>query len=291
MLEVMEPDMAKRTTLRMGGRAIAELIIENMPEFGKLGERVSELGGKAFIIGKGSNILAADGELPYVLIRPKLKPKLEIWTRQGNKYLVRASSSISIGKLLQFCLKHGLTGLEGLVGIPGTVGGATAMNAGSFGCEIGKFIHSVLVWGEAGLKILKKDDISFSYRKTIFSGIGDNGIVIESIFALTESSKGAILEQMNLNYFQKKSRQPLNYPSAGCTFKNPPGDSAGRLLEAAGFKGKSNGNVAFSGKHANFLINKGKGTASSALELINDAQNTVADKFGINLELEVRIIS
>lgn len=292
MLEIPEPTLAERTTMRLGGKAIAELTPENMQDMRLLPEKIRSLGGKPLVIGRGSNLLAADHDLPLVLIRPKLKEKLEVWARSGDKIYVRAGAGVPLARVLRFCLRNGLSGLEGLVGIPGTAGGAAAMNAGSFGMDTGQVLHSLLVWTESGLTLLKQEDMQFSYRHADFRTLSGTPVILEVIFALTIDSKGAILSRMNLNFFEKKSRQPVTAWSAGCAFKNPAdAPSAGRLLDEAGFRGREKGGIAFSHKHANFLVNTGKGSARAAFELMEEAQNAVFDKFGIKLEPEVRIIT
>ncbi|MBD5607985.1 MAG: UDP-N-acetylmuramate dehydrogenase [Desulfovibrio sp.] len=291
MREIMEPSLAERTTIRLGGKAIAELVVENYEDLKRLPERCRELGGKLFILGKGSNILAADGDLPVVLARINLKSKLGVYGRSGDKIFLRVSASTPFPQVMRYCLQNGLSGLEGLVGIPGETGGLTAMNAGSFGTEIGDVLHSALVWSENGLNMIYRKDIVKEYRKLNFPKLKGQPIVLESIVAWTASPKSVIFKRMNLNFFEKKSRQPISALSAGCAFKNPPGDPAGKLLEMAGFRGKERGGMAFSQKHANFLINTGKGTATAAFDLLREARETVAEKFGANLELEVRTIN
>lgn len=291
MREIAEPDLASRTTIRLGGRAIAELVLENMADARQLAERVSELGAPAFILGAGSNILAMDGQIPLALVRVGIKPKLEVWTIAGDKALVKAGAGLPLRHLLRFCLKNGLSGLEGLIGIPGSVGGAVAMNAGSFGTQAGGAIHSCLVWSPEGVKLVKREGINFEYRRATFKNLPQMPVILEAIFTLTPTVKGVISRRMHLNFIEKKSRQPLKAWSAGCVFKNPQqGLSAGRLLDQAGFRGKSLGGMAFSAQHANFLINEGKGTSAAAMDLINMARERVDSLFGIKLELEVRII-
>lgn len=291
MRETASPSLVKLTTLRLGGKAIACLEPENMADIRKLPERVKELGGQPYVIGRGSNILAHDGLLPIVLIKLRTKPKIEAWARHGDKILIRAGGGVPMAKLLGFCLKNGLSGLEGLVGVPGSVGGATAMNAGSFGDETGSVLHALTVWSDSGLRLIYQKDTRFSYRALKLRGITGAYVILEAIFALTPREKGVIFNRVNLNFFEKKSRQPLSEWSAGCAFKNPPeGPSAGRLLEEAGFRGYSRGGVGFSSVHANFLINHKNGDASAALDLMREARAKVYERSGITLEPEVRII-
>ncbi len=287
----MEPSLADRTTIRLGGKAIAELTVENYDDLKILPERCRELGGKPFVLGRGSNILAAGHDLPLILIRLNLKPKLGVYARSGDKIYLRASAQIPFAHVLRYCLANGLSGLEGLVGIPGQIGGLTAMNAGSFGAETGALLHSVLVWSDRGLNLIYQKDIIREYRRLKFGDLPGSPIVLESIFTLTASLKSVILKRANLNFLEKKSRQPIVSLSAGCAFKNPPGLAAGKILDMAGFRGKERGGMAFSSQHANFLVNLGNGSPEAAFDLLAEARETALRKFGIRLEPEVRILS
>lgn len=291
MLEIVAPRLDRLTTLRLGGTAIAEIALETPEDAGLLPERLQALGGKPFFIGRGSNLLARDGELPLVLIRVNLGTPIQICGQSGDKIFVRAQAGAPLRDLLRFCLKNGLSGLEGLIGIPGSVGGAVAMNAGSFGTETARSIHTLTVLGNGGIKQLNRADLLPEYRNMKFAGFTGEPLVLEVIFALTHASNNVIFRRMNLNFFEKKSRQPLTEWSAGCAFKNPKnGKPAGVLLESAGFRGKRLGGMAFSEIHANFLVNEGNGSADAALELMNEAREIVYKNSGIRLEPEVRII-
>lgn len=274
--------------MRLGGPAIAGIVIENDDDLEILPERLAYWGGKPFWLGRGSNLLAADGQLPFTLVRMG-NTEIAIAGEEDGKILLRTGAGLPLAKLLAFCLKNGLSGLEGLVGIPGTVGGAAAMNAASFGSETASCMHSAILWGQEGKKRYSRAEISGYYRHMRF-GDNDAGIIVEIFFALTHFPNNVIFERMSHNFFEKKSRQPLAAWSAGCAFKNPPGNSAGRLLDRAGYRGKRLGGMAFSEKHANFLINEGKGNSEAAFELLDQAKRDVLEKFGVELELELRIL-
>lgn len=291
MLEFPAPRLDRLTTLRLGGTAIAEIVIENEEDAWLLPDRLKKLGGKPFFIGRGSNLLARDGELPLVLIRVNFNRPIQICGESGDKIFVRVQAGAKLKELLRFCLENGLSGLEGLIGIPGSVGGAIAMNAGSFGTETARSIHALTVLGDEGIKHLNLADLLPEYRKIKFVGFTCAPLVLDAIFALTHASNNVIFRRMNLNFLEKKSRQPLTAWSAGCAFKNPKnGNQAGALLESAGFRGKKLGGMAFSEIHANFLVNEGKGSSDAALELMNEAREIVYKNSGIKLEPEVRII-
>ncbi|MCR5563759.1 MAG: UDP-N-acetylmuramate dehydrogenase [Desulfovibrio sp.] len=291
MRETASPLLSRMTTLRLGGRAIAELTLEGEADLEALPERVKRLGGRPYIVGAGSNILAADEELPLVIIRPLLRHGPEIVGSDAGKILVRAGAGIPLPRLLRFCAEKGLSGLEGLTGIPGSVGGAVAMNAGSFGSETCRNIERILVFSSLGLLRIGADQLRCGYRKLSLVGVEENFMVLEAIFGLTEAPRDGILNRMSFNFLQKKSRQPVTAKSAGCVFKNPsPEMPAGKLLEMAGFRGKTLGGMAFSSMHANFLVNADHGTARAAFDLLHEARETVRDRFDITLEPEVRII-
>ena len=291
MREIPQPSLAARTTLHFGGTAIAELILETYRDLEILPERLRSLGGKALVLGAGSNILARDGQLPLVLVRPHYTQGPEVIAEENKKIFVRVGAGVPLARLLRFCLKNGLSGLEGLVGIPGSVGGCIAMNAGSFGTETAKHLHSIQIISDENIKIVPIADISFGYRTFSIPGEKNFFIILEAIFVLTKSERDGIGKRMFHNFFEKKSKQPLISWSAGCIFKNPaPQTSAGRLLEESGFKGKRRGGVMFSALHANFLLNEGHGSAEAALDLIDEARAMVLQRFGIELTLEVRII-
>lgn len=291
MLEIPSPSIKERTTIRLGGRAIAELVVEREEDLESLPQALRRLGGRPFFLGKGSNILARDGEIPFTLVRINLDRPLAICGEEDGKILVRAQAGEPLSKILGFCLKKGLSGLEGLAGIPGSAGGAAVMNAGSFGSEISSCLHSVKTWINGEIKTYKNKDLRPSYRR--MEPLWEEGpaLVTELILALTRRDLKAILQNMSLNFLEKKSRQPITAWSGGCAFKNPAGhEPAGKLLEQAGFKGKELGGMAFSQKHANFLVNLGSGSFGAAMELIGMAQEKVRERFGVFLEPELIII-
>ncbi|MBQ4567260.1 MAG: UDP-N-acetylmuramate dehydrogenase [Desulfovibrio sp.] len=291
MREISSPSLASRTTLRLGGTAIAELILDGPEDFTALPERLQTLGGTPLVLGAGSNILAQDGQLPLVLVRPNITTGPEIVGRAGDRILVRAGAAVPLPRLLRFCAQHGLTGLEGLAGIPGSVGGAVAMNAGSFGVQTCEKIEFIDVFTQGCINRITVAGLQFGYRTLSLSGKNQDFIVVEATFGLTESTRDGITNLMRHNFFEKKSRQPVTAWSAGCVFKNPAGGfTAGKLLDMAGFRGKKLGGMAFSEVHANFLINEGRGEAEAALTLLREARDAVLSRFGIGLEPEVRIV-
>lgn len=291
MHEIMEPLLSERTSIRLGGKAIAEVILDAENDLDKLGERLKQLGGKCFFLGAGTNILARDGALPVVLVRYAVDDGPRIVDEREETVFVRAGASVPLPRLLRFCVEHGLSGLEGLVGIPGSVGGAIAMNAGSFGCEVGPCLASVRAFD--GSRVIEVDAAALDYGYRRMS-LGKNEIeylVLSGTFRLTRKARDGISLLMRHNFFEKKSKQPVTAWSAGCVYKNPaPNQSAGKLLDAAGFRGKSLGGMMFSPQHANFLINTGRGSAEAALELMRLAEAEVKRRFAVTLEPEVRML-
>ncbi len=291
MREILHPRLSERTTIRLGGTALVELVPESEDDILCLAERVSQIGGEPFILGAGSNLLAQDGELPLVLIKPDFLQGPEIVGERDGLVHVRVGCSVPMPRLLRFCEQNGLSGLEGLVGIPGTVGGAVAMNAGSFGTQTCENVVSCTCLVDGAIKLAGQHDLHYGYRSLNIFEKNSKYLVLEATFGLTRAERGGIHSRMTFNFFEKKSRQPVCAKSAGCVFKNPgQGVSAGKLLDEAGFKGKSHGGMAFSQMHANFLINEANGTAEAALSLIADARETVFKRTGHRLELEVRVV-
>ena len=319
MMRVTEaPDFSTLTTLRLGGRGLALLCPENREELAALPEVVRRFGGEVLPLGRGSNLLVRDGALPLVAVRPldgeplclPLPDELALPGDEGvARVLVRVPASMPLPRLLAWCAARGLGDLTGLTGIPGWVGGAVGMNAGSYGCEIGHFVRELLVVGPGmGLRRLGHAELDFRYRHFAIPGHEDWAVIQEVSLALTPLGEGlgtgmrgqirhgagkALAAAMRATLAKKAATQPLRAASAGCVFANPDGFSAGKLLDEAGFRGRGlrpGSRLRFSEKHANFLVHEGGGTATEALELIATARDTVARMHGIALQMEVKVI-
>ena len=284
--------LSSLTTLRLGGRAAAEFRLDSEEELDACGRQIASLGLPVHVLGGGSNILAQDGELPLLLVRPNFRQGPEVLGEENGKVVIRAGATVRLPHLLAKCAAWGLSGFEGLAGIPGTVGGAVAMNAGSYGYETAPLLHSLRIWSpNTGLKNIFPGQWKFAYRYFGLTETEDIFLILSASFCLTRASSNGIRESMRLNYFKKKSTQPVLAWSAGCAFKNPtPELPAGKLLDEAGFKGKRLGGMAFSSLHANFLVNEGKGSANAAFELLAQAREVVQRRNGVSLDLEIKVL-
>ncbi len=292
---IYEPKLSERTSIRLGGKAIAELCLTEFEDIYLLPPLIKELGGTVYVIGAGSNILASDEDLPLLLLKPAFAFSPKLLQVNENTFEVEVGAGVALPKLLAFCAKNGLTGLEPLSGIPGAVGGAIAMNAGSFGTQTCEHLKSVTIYSDAtGIVNMSREDFSYGYRE--FSLIKKDKIIkwffiIQATFILTHEEMNGITKTRTREYFKRKSTQPINVWSAGCVFKNPtPDKPAGKLLEECGFRGKKLGKMEFSAKHANFLVNTGEGRSADAFYLMEEAKEKVQDTFGLALQTEVKIL-
>jgi len=233
-------------------------------------------------LGGGSNLLVADEELPFAVMQ-LAKPEPEVLV-EGNT--ARVDAAADLGRMVTFCAKGNLGGMEGLIGVPGTVGGALRMNAGAYGTQIGSYVREVKVYraGERKIETLKGERISFEYRHTSF---GPNDMMLSVKLELPTKSYEEIIKGIRICNEKRRSSQPLGQKSAGCIFKNPPGASAGRMIDELGLKGYSVGDARVSDRHANFFINAGQASATDMLSLIANVRERVRAAYGVNLENEV----
>ncbi len=288
---IKNPSLAERTSLSLGGTAEVEAIVRDIHDLDELADFLTVETLRPFIIGEGTNLLAQDGQLDIALIRMATPPGPERIERDGDKLIVRCGAAQRLPGLLGWAQMAGLSGMEGLTGIPGSVGGSVAMNAGSYGTEMGDIITRIRLWSPMqGLNWVSASECDFEYRHFSCEKYAGKAIVWEVEIELSESDPKTVRAAMKDVYDKKKATQPVTAKSAGCVFKNPPATSAGLLLDKAGMKGKQVGNMAFSDIHANFLVNLGGGTSTEALELLAMGQEAVLQKDGITLETEVIIL-
>ncbi|SKA72386.1 UDP-N-acetylmuramate dehydrogenase [Paucidesulfovibrio gracilis DSM 16080] len=289
------PAMRDRTTLRLGGTTRAEAVLRADADLDMLPPLLHTEGASPLALGAGSNLLCADQELPLLLLTVDNQRAPE--ARPGDDHVtVRVGGGVKLPVLLGWCARNGLSGLENLTGIPGTVGGAVAMNAGSYGSNMADLVRRVRVWTpEAGLEWRNADQCRFDYRFFAPEPLDGDAptffLIWEAELALVPSLPDNVRAAMRYTMTRKKAAQPVTAWSAGCVFKNPENQSAGILLDKAGFRGLQQGGMAFSSLHANFLVNLGQGTAEQALELLEKARYAVYERFGVTLETEVRVIA
>jgi UDP-N-acetylmuramate dehydrogenase len=233
-------------------------------------------------LGGGSNLLVDDGELPWVILQ--LVPPEPGVVLEGN--LAHVDAAADLGRTVTFCAKRDLGGMEGLIGVPGTVGGALRMNAGAYGMQIGTYVREVKLYRAAARKIetLRGNQISFEYRHTSFA---PDDMMLAVILELPSKPYNEILKGIRICNEKRRSSQPLGQKSAGCIFKNPPGASAGRMIDELGLKGHSVGDARVSDRHANFFVNTGRASAKDMLSLIADVRERVQKTYGLSLENEV----
>lgn len=279
--------MSRRTTFRVGGQAEALCEVQEMEELSRLLTFLKTEGIPRLVIGRGSNLLVRDSGIRGVVIRLSGALGRIDWGPAGSLDVV-AGAGASIADLLIGCRQRGLSGLEFLAGIPGTVGGAVVMNAGAFGHETGTWVKEVRIVTPGGnVRIVERSQLAFSYRRL---DLAPGDVIALASFRLKRDAEKGVAQHIARNLKRRKASQPLEYPSAGSVFKNPPNDHAGRLIEKAGLKGRSVGGAMISERHANFIVNKGGATASDVLALIDLVRDAVYQTAGVTLELEVRVV-
>lgn len=283
-MEVDVP-MSRYTTLRIGG--IADIIAypHDTKDLREVVVFAKENNLPCLLLGLGSNLLVTDAGIRGVVVCLRRSFK---GIEMVGEYRISCGAGVPLAAAAAFAAEKELSGLEGLAGIPGTVGGALAMNAGAFGMEIKDIVEEVVLMDEKGdILTAKRDELKFSYRNL---GLNTGDIILKAVFLLEPGSKGEIRESMKEKSAVRGVTQPLGCATAGSVFKNPPGDFAGRLIEAAGFKGVSVGNAKVSEKHANFIENTGGATSAEILALMERMREGVFQKFGIRLKPEIKVI-
>ena len=281
-LRVDEP-MSRHTSFRVGGPAALMALPKTVEEAQACIKTAVSLGVEPFFLGNGSNLLVPDEGVQRFLIKPV--PGLNQIVRDGNT--ITAGSGVTLARLAMFARGNDLTGLEFAHGIPGSLGGAVFMNAGAYGGEMAQVVRSVTCLNIDG-EIETVTDFDFGYRKSIFSD--GKRLILSAVMALQPGDRAAITARMDELAAQRQSKQPLEFPSAGSMFKRPVGHFAGALIEQSGLKGFTVGGAQVSEKHAGFVINAGGATCSDVLELVRQVQMRVMEKFGVELEMEVRVL-
>ncbi len=272
--------MSAHTSLGVGGPADI-LRLRDGRRLPELADYLHAHGAPWRILGGGSNLLVGDEGLADVLLQ---LARGETLSFDGNRVEVPAAASL--GTAVMECAKRNLGGMEGLIGVPGTVGGALRMNAGAYGTEIGQVVRALTVYrGSTGeTETLKNENVRFEYRHSSFA---PDDVMLSVSLELPERPYAEILEQIKKYNQKRRSSQPINEKSAGCIFKNPPGMSTGRMIDQLGMKGTRVGGAVISERHANFIVNRQNASASDILKLMELIRQRVLKAYGVELEEEV----
>ncbi|MFH5959293.1 UDP-N-acetylmuramate dehydrogenase [Clostridium perfringens] len=280
----VDSPMSEHIYFRVGGPADILVTPVNEEQVVNTLKLCREYNVPYFILGNGSNILVKDGGISGVVIKFN---KLNKITTEGN--CVTAQSGALLKDVSKAALENNLRGFEFACGIPGSIGGAVFMNAGAYDGEMAHVIKSARVIDEnCNIKNLTKEELELGYRSSIVMKKGY--VVIEATVELESGEYASIKDKIDDLTNRRESKQPLEYPSAGSTFKRPEGYFAGKLIQDSGLKGFSIGGAAVSEKHSGFVINKGGATAKDVLDVIDHVQKTVKENFDVELHTEVRII-
>ncbi len=277
--------MKQYTTFRAGGSAAVFAEAENEEQLRTLLMGAKECGMSWMLIGNGSNLLFRDEGYTGLVIH--LSGKLIYTRREGNHICCGAGELMSSSA--RFACDAGLTGMEFMSGIPGSIGGGVFMNAGAYGSEISEIIESAVCMTEKGTILnIQKDDMKMGYRHTVF--MEKKLILLHARFSLSAGDPEKIREAMKDLNMRRREKQPLELPSAGSFFKRPEGHFAGALIEQSGLKGMRIGGAEVSEKHAGFIINRGNATCADILQLMKLVQDRVYDRYQVHLEPEVQIV-
>lgn len=281
---IEQPLMKNYTTYKVGGKALAIVVPDNVECLIKLLKFLDENKIKRKIIGNGSNLIFKE-QYDGVIIKLSEFNNLEI-----NDTVITVGAGYNLPRLCMKVAKLGLTGLEFASGIPGTIGGAIFMNAGAYKSDMGYVTSEIKVIDENyKIKTLYNKDLQFHYRSS-FLQKNPKFICIEAKIVLKKGNSKAILDVIEDRKQRRLMSQPLEYPSAGSVFRNPTNDFAGRLIEELGYKGKNIGGAYVSDKHANFIVNKDNATSNDVISLIEEIQNKVKEKYDIDLIVEQEIV-
>ena len=279
--------MSRHTSFRIGGPARRMAFPERGEQLVLLMGFAEDCGARPLVIGNGTNLLAPDRGLDRLVVNTSAMSRVELGP---EPYTIQAEAGVSLARLADFACKQGLTGLEFAHGIPGTVGGAVCMNAGAYDGEMKQVVESVTVlFPEEGVRTLTGAEMDFGYRHSLLSDRPE-AVVLSAVFRLTPGDRETIREKMRDLMARRKASQPLEWPSAGSTFKRPTGYFAGTLIDQCGLKGLTVGGAQVSEKHAGFVINTGGATCADVKELIRQVQERVLAEKGVRLETEVKII-
>lgn len=278
----LQEPMAGHTTFRIGGPADCFLQPENEEQLIQVQRYLSKVGIPFFVLGNGSNLLVSDGGYRGVIIQIGRKmSRIEV-----EGCIIKAQAGAPLAQVAKTAMEYGLTGLEFASGIPGTVGGGVVMNAGAYDGELSRVVVRVNAVNSEGESMeLDNETMEFGYRTSVVKN--SSLTVTEVIFGLEKGDREQIRAKMDDFAARRREKQPLEYPSAGSTFKRPEGYFAGKLIMEAGLRGYQCGGARVSDKHCGFVINTGGATAEDVRDVIHEVQEQVKDKFHVTLETEV----
>lgn len=285
---LFDEPMKKHTTLRIGGNADLFAAPEDIASLKNLLEAAADRHTPVTIVGGGSNLLVMDKGIEGLVVTTAMFKNSEIMEETGDLIRLFYEAGTPLQRLINISRERGYKGIEGLAGIPGTLGGAIFGNAGSFGYETGDVVEAVTVMNKDRIiSPIKKDALDFGYRT---SAIPYGTIILSAEIMLKKDDADDVAKRISGFHQEKAVRQPIKEWSAGSVFKNPEGNYAGKLIEEAGCKGMRRGDIEVSSLHANFFINKGNGRASDFLALADEVREKVLGSYGIGLELEIHVV-
>lgn len=276
--------MSRHTTFRVGGPADLMYFPSSSEQLVSALQLAKEEGVPAMVMGNGSNMIVRDGGIRGLVI--VLGERFAQVSVDGE--ILTAQAGASMAKVSSAAQAAALAGLEFASGIPGSLGGGCAMNAGAYGGQLSDVLVDAQVYLNGEIRTMTKDELQMGYRTTL--PLREGGVVLSARFKLMPDDGEAIMARMRDLNARRRDKQPLNFPSAGSTFKRPEGYFAGALIEQAGLKGRTVGGAQVSEKHAGFIVNVGGATAADITGLIKVVQDEVLRAFGVQLETEVRII-
>lgn len=282
-----EEPMSRHTSFRIGGGARRMAFPERGEQLVLLHSFALECGARPLVVGNGTNLLVADEGLDRLVIETSGMNRLEMGQEPDT---VVAEAGVTLARLADFACRAGLAGLEFAHGIPGTVGGGICMNAGAYDGEMKQVVsRATVLFPEEGVRVLSGEEMAFGYRHSLLTDRPD-AVVLSAEFQLSPGREETIRERMRELMQRRKASQPLEWPSAGSTFKRPAGYFAGTLIDQCGLKGLTVGGAQVSEKHAGFVINRGGATCADVTALIGEVQARVLERTGVHLEPEVKII-
>jgi UDP-N-acetylmuramate dehydrogenase len=286
-IKVSEP-LARYTSMKVGGPADFFIEVENAAALTRVLRTLNRYGTNFCLLGNGSNVLISDRGLRGAVIHLAGEFKQVEWREEGEIVWGRVGAAFAITQLVREAARKGYAGLEFAEGIPGTIGGALFMNAGAYGSEFEKVIDQVDGFTREGEPIrLSRNEMTFTYRD---SHLPPGMVVTEVRLRLRQEDSTKVTSRVRELVTKRKTSQPSGYPNSGSMFRNPPGDFAGRLIEAAGLKGKKIGRAQISERHGNFIVNLGGANGEDVRQLMELARAEVRTRFGVELEPEVRLL-